>query len=380
MFSHRVKSFRLSELGDFIKGHGTIKFSDLEESGVPCLRYGEIYTTYGEVTTKLNSCVSSKLASKCTPLLHGDIVFVASGETAEGIGKAVAWMGSGKSVVGSDIIILRNHGQNPAFLGYALNSYDVVKQKFRLGKGRSVVHIHTNELASLVVNLPSLSEQRKIVEILTCWDKAIEQLSLLQLLEEKYYESLVNNLVLNIGFERQNILHHLSHVTTKNIEQRITRVLSVTNSAGFILAENLFSHRVASGNLSKYKIVEHGDFAFNPSRINVGSIARMENWDIGVVSPMYVVFRVNETIMSDYLFHWLSSSEAKQRIRIAAQGSVRETVSFESFGKIKIPIPKIEQQRKIADALNNKLSEIRLIDQLIRKYQTQKSGLIQNLL
>lgn len=185
---HREGKAFLSDLGKFIKGRGITR-ADLVQSGVPCLRYGEIYTTYGDVTEELTSFVSEDTARRATPLDHGDIIFAASGETAGEIGKAVAWLGYGTAVAGGDTIILRGHGQDPTFLGHALNADDAVRQKSRLGKGHSVVHIHEAELARVSVFLPPVSEQRKIGEILRTWDEAIEKLSLLRQAKEKRFNA-----------------------------------------------------------------------------------------------------------------------------------------------------------------------------------------------
>ena len=111
---HRDGRVCLSELGRFIKGRGITR-ADLVDTGTPCLRYGEIYTTYGDVTDELTSFVSGDTAQRATPLHHGDIIFATSGETAEEIGKAVAWLGKDTAVAGSDTIILRDHGQDPVF-------------------------------------------------------------------------------------------------------------------------------------------------------------------------------------------------------------------------------------------------------------------------
>ena len=88
--------------------------------GIPCLRYGEIYTTYQDTIDNLQSHVSVEVASNATPLAYGDIVFAASGETRAEIGKAVAWLGHGQAVSGGDTVLLRDHGQfcsNPANFG-----------------------------------------------------------------------------------------------------------------------------------------------------------------------------------------------------------------------------------------------------------------------
>ena len=173
---------------------------------------------------------------------------------------------------------------------------------------------------------------------------------------------------------------HLQHVSHRNLAQKIERVLSVTNSAGFVLAEDQFAHRIASADLSNYKIVQRGQYAYNPARINVGSIARLDRWTDGVLSPMYVVFQVKPSLDSDFFYHWLFSAEARQRIRLAAQGSVRETVSFDDLGSLPLPVPPLDRQRAVARFLNESQREIELLRRLTQTYQSQKRGLMQKLL
>jgi len=137
---------------------------------------------------------------------------------------------------------------------------------------------------------------------------------------------------------------------------------------------------VASADLSNYKIVRRGHYAYNPSRINVGSIARLDAWEDGALSPMYVVFQVHDGLDSDFFGHWLRSAEARQRIALAAQGSVRETVSFGDLGSILIPVPTIDRQKAISRVLNAGRDEIALIDAEIEALTRQKRGLMQKLL
>lgn len=191
---HQEGKVFLSDLGRFVKGRGITR-ADLVDTGTPCLRYGDIYTTYGDVADELTSFVSADTAERATPLHHGDIIFATSGETAEEIGKAVAWLGKGTAVAGSDTIILRDHGQDPVFLAHALNAHDAAKQKSRLGKGHSVVHIHEAELGKVRVHLPPVSEQRKIGEILRTWDEAIEKLETLIGVARRQKRSLTHRLI-----------------------------------------------------------------------------------------------------------------------------------------------------------------------------------------
>lgn len=169
----------LSDLGRLIRGRGITR-ADLVATGVPCLRYGEIYTKYEDTIDDLQSCVSEEVATKATPLSHGDIIFAASVETREEIGKAVAWLGDGRAVSGGDTVLLRDHGQDPTFLVHALNSDDAARQKSTRSKGDAVVHLHAPDLAEITVVLPPLSEQRRIAAMLRTWDQAIGTLSRLQ--------------------------------------------------------------------------------------------------------------------------------------------------------------------------------------------------------
>lgn len=128
-------------------------------------------------------------------------------------------------------------------------------------------------------------------------------------------------------------------------------------------------------------MVRRGQYAYNPSRINVGSIARLDAWNEGVLSPMYVVFGLDEAkVDSDYFLHWLDSHEARERIKKSAQGSVRETVSFSEFAALAIPLPDTNKQAAISRYLNVLREEIALLGQSAKAIKQQKRGLMQKLL
>lgn len=155
----------LGELGEFIKGKGVSR-GDVIESGLPAIRYGEIYTTHHFIIEEFRSFISTDAAEQSLLLQSGDILFTCSGETAEEIGKSVAFVDSNEAYAGGDIILLRNHGQSAQFLGYALNSADVTRQKTRFGQGNSVVHINAGNLAEIEVDLPPVDEQAAIAMVL----------------------------------------------------------------------------------------------------------------------------------------------------------------------------------------------------------------------
>lgn len=231
------------------------------------------------------------------------------------------------------------------------------------------------------VALPPLPEQTAITSLLSTWDLAIENTKQLVAAKEKQYLGLLGCLITNGKYPHTHIREFATEVSKRNSGVTIAQVLSVTNRNGFVLPEDQFERQVASSDLSNYKVVTSGQYAYNPSRINVGSIARLDNWDVGVLSPMYVVFKLDETkVNSDFFLHWLESHEAKQRIIKSAQGSVRETVSFTDLAAIPFPLPLIDQQKKIAAILTTARQEIDLLKQQADAHRRQKRGLMQRLL
>lgn len=169
----------VGRLGLLSKGRGIRKGDvSLDDAGVPCIRYGEIYTHHNDVIRQFRSFISPEVAYETRRLEKGDIVFASSGETAEEIGKCVAFVGDDEAYVGSDTVVLSPEGHDPRFLGYLLNHSFIVKQKARLAQGDAVVHISARNLASIAVSVPNRREQEAIATVLSDMDAelvALEQ-------------------------------------------------------------------------------------------------------------------------------------------------------------------------------------------------------------
>ncbi len=175
-FTEKWRTVDLGELGAFIKGTG-IKRDDVRRSGVPCIRYGEIYTRYRNYTSETASFVGERVASEALPIRFGDILFAGSGETRDEIGLCIAFIGRESAVAGGDIVILRGRDFNPVFLACAANTPGVASQKARLGQGDAVVHISGRALASIEIDLPQKQEQDAIAEVVLDVDAEIDLLT-----------------------------------------------------------------------------------------------------------------------------------------------------------------------------------------------------------
>ena len=175
-FEEAWETKQLGELGKFFKGSG-IKKDEVRSEGLPCVRYGEIYTSFENWVAKPRSFITEKTATQATQIQVGDLLFAASGETAEEIGKCVAYLAEGPAFAGGDIVALRPADDcDSLYLGCLLNTPEIARQKSRLGQGHPVAHIGARALGQVVISLPPLPEQRAIAAVLSDMDAEINAL------------------------------------------------------------------------------------------------------------------------------------------------------------------------------------------------------------
>ncbi len=161
----------------------------------------------------------------------------------------------------------------------------------------------------------------------------------------------------------------IQEYSVRNKEKKDYPVYSVTNSQGF--CKDYFGKEVASKDKSTYKIVPYGCFAYNPSRINVGSIDWQHCEDFVIVSPLYNVFTVNTNITRrDYLSYYFKSRLVSDYINTFAKGSVRLNVPLSTLGNFPVPIPPLAEQQRI-------VAELDLLSSIIEKKKAQLKELDQ---
>lgn len=168
----------------------------------------------------------------------------------------------------------------------------------------------------------------------------------------------------------------------RNKDSSILNVESISNKEGFISQKKQFdNYQVASKDLSNYYVIHPKDFAYNPSRINVGSIAYKNPNDVkGIVSPLYVSFKCkNDIILDKYLWYWFKSANFEhQRVRLS-EGGVRDTLSFNQLSKMKISIPSFEIQKQTIKFLEILIQYKEEIDLKLNNLKLIKNTLLQNM-
>ena len=181
---------------------------------------------------------------------------------------------------------------------------------------------------------------------------------------------------------REKLRTLVKEYSERNKRNNCSAVYSVTNSHGFMSSTDYFSKEVFSKDLSTYKIVRRGMIAYNPSRINVGSVAVQRAKETVIVSPLYVVFSVDENkILPEFLTYFLHSDTGLQQIAAHTSGSVRDSLKFGALQDIEINLYSIEEQReiiaklqKVDDLLECQRTVLKRLDDLVKSQFIEMFG------
>lgn len=388
------KVVRLGDVFDFLKTYTNSRESLNDYDEISYIHYGEIHKKYKFYldfrVASLPKIHQSKLGDKPEFIKNGDLVIADASEDYIDIAKSVEIKNlEHKAVAGLHTFLLRDKGDyfTDGYKGYILYEPWVAKELKKKATGISVLGISKSNLLNLKIKLPPLDEQKKIAEILSTWDEAINLTINLIESKKQFKKALMQNLLTaKIRFPQfkgewkeiklGNFLEEKSERNTKNIDL----ILSVTNKFGFVTQVEYFDKSVASDNTANYKIVRKGNFAYNPSRINVGSIALLESYEIGILSPMYVVFECLKNLDNRFLKFWFQSHSFMGNLFKYLAGSVRESLNFNDMKTISIKLPNLKEQQKIVEVLTACDDEINLLNLKLENLKKQKQGLMQKLL
>ena len=153
---------RIRSLGEIVRGSG-IKRNETVRQGFPCVRYGELYTTYQTSFTKTVSFIAPDLYEKCKHFSYGDVLMTLTGENKPDIAKAVAYLGTESIAAGGDLAFWTQHGMDPLYLSYIMASPYIIGRKMALATGDIIVHISGDKLGTILLPVPPLAEQERIV-------------------------------------------------------------------------------------------------------------------------------------------------------------------------------------------------------------------------
>ena len=189
---------RIRSLGEIVRGSG-IKRNETVQQGLPCVRYGELYTTYQTSFTSAVSFIAPDLYEKCKHFSYGDVLMTLTGENKPDIAKAVAYLGTEPIAASGDLAFWTRHGMNPLFLSYIMASPYIIARKVALATGDIIVHISGDKLGTILLPVPPLAEQERIVACIQEAELVIENYAIkataLQKLQDSFPEALKKSIL-----------------------------------------------------------------------------------------------------------------------------------------------------------------------------------------
>lgn len=414
------REVRLGSVGAFYRGQGGTK-ADERNDGVPCVRYGELYTKHHEVIRSIESFVAPERAHTYTSLQVGDVVFAGSGETHEEIGKAAVFLGPEPAVVGADTIVFRPSSEiHPAYAGYAVNTASANRYKARAGQGSSVIHIGSGSLSELRVGLPSFSEQNRIAEILDTLDEAIRNteqvIAKLQQMKQGLLHDLLTRGIDERGelrdpdrhpeqfkdsplgrIPREWAVEHLGDLLDGVIDfrGRTPKKLGMEWGGGPIPAlsaknvrpgkidltqetyygsEALYQRWMTSGDTAK------GDVLLT-MEAPLGNIAQIPDEQRYILSQRVVLLKFSASIaLNDFMAVQMRDSRFQANLRRWSTGTTATGIQRAKLVCISVVVPPTPEQRSIATTIESSGERIGREFRMLDKLRTLKDGLMEDLL
>lgn len=300
--------------------------------------------------------------------------------------------------MGQRMVMLRPNRNkvDPIYLSLVLATEKSKFDILRLSIGSTVSRINIADIKKLKVATPPLPEQNKIAKIITSWDQAItvtkKLLKKSQLQKKELAQRLLTGKVRLHGFQsamgKYRLEQLFSRVTTKNSEVD-TNVLTISAQHGLIRQEDFFSKTVASETLDNYFLLKKGQFAYNKSYSNgypMGAIKRLNKYDKGVVTTLYICFEVRDenSCNPEFFEHYFETGLLNNGLsKVANEGGRAHgllNVKPSDFFGLTVYVPEVDEQKAIATVLTTADQETQTLQAKLDCLKQEKKALMQQLL
>lgn len=299
-------------------------------------------------------------------LFDGEYLLIAEdGENLRSRKQPIAAIVSGKFWVNNHAhVVSSNQLSNLAFLCLWLNFSDI--SEYITGSAQPKL----NQSNMNLIPLPDFSkeEQDQIAEKLYIFEKKMKN----NIIHIDILENMANELYKKIFIQGRDVagekyiestvFDHIIEVNIRNRDEKDYPVLSVVKEGEFKASEDVFTKRVYSKSTKNYKIVCRNQVAYNPARANIGSIAMLKDYDIGLVSPVYTVFQMKDTITPSFFYYYMKQPIFHEMIKHHAIGTTRQNFPFEAFKMFPMSVPPMNTQLKfeeIAKPVEKKIAKLK---------------------
>ena len=272
------------------------------------------------------------------------------------------------------------------------------------GTSGSMKKINKSNFLGICIPLPSFPDQKKIAEILSTWDVAIEHTRKL-INAKKHRRKVLMQQVLTgkkrlPGFAKSSgrklyqffdlpedwacpqIKEIAQECSGRNTGSHNLPVLTCSKHVGFVKSSEYFGKQVFSEETSSYKLIRRGWFGYPANHVEEGSIGLLLTHEIGLVSPIYIVFKCSDCVIPEYLFAVFKTDTFRHIFAISTNASVdrRGSLRWREFSLLRVPQPSIEEQCAIVEVLKSAENEVNLLVAKLKALEKQKRGLMQKLL
>jgi type I restriction enzyme S subunit len=307
-----------------------------------------------------------------------DLLFAWAGVKGVSFGPTI-WNGP-KGVLNQHIYRIRpKKGINKRWLYYALSEVTAEIESKAHGFKTSLVHVRKADITRARISLPGEFEQEAVATLLGCWDTAIQKTEQLIAAKERLLAHFRDQLLRRPERASSTKLLDVTRELTARNGTALGRdaIMAVTKQFGM----RPMREETIAARIERYKRVPPRAFAYNPMRLNIGSIAVSPFDHEVLVSPDYVVFACDESrLLSGYLHHLRFTRLWKNHFELAGSGSVRVRIYYDDLGRFAFELPPIEIQQGIVSFLDATAHEITLLRKHSEALYTQKRGLMQKLL
>lgn len=242
--------------------------------------------------------------------------------------------------------------------------------------------INQEDVKALSIFLPDLEQQNAIADLLSSWGKAIEKIEQLIMEKEKRFYWLRDTLITKESQNSRWRIVRLGEIFSERMETKCDDLplLSITREQGVILRDDVGRKDTSNDDKAKYLRICPGDIGYNTMRMwqGVSALSSLE----GIISPAYTVCIPSEKVHGEFIAHMFKTPYMIHQFYRYSQGLTSDTwnLKFKHFKDIKVSIPPLERQKKIAETLNTVKEEIGLLKKQTETYRKQKRGLMQKLL
>lgn len=361
----------LGELGAFYGGLSGKSKDDFQDGNAKFITYVNVFSNIS-LNTDVSEFVKVREDEKQNTIQYGDIIFTGSSETPEEceMSSVLTHHVAEKLYLNSFCFGFRlydNTALNPAFSKYLFRSESVRTQIKKTASGVTRFNVSKEKMKKVQIPLPPLEVQREIVRILDAFTELTAELTAELDARKKQYEYYRDDLLTFTenhpfadlfpdGVEYVELGKFAKAEKGKNVGEKCKTAYSITKGGLVLTSEYFKDAKITSSDTSGYRIVKKNWFVYSPSRIDVGSINYLREDIEVIVSPLNVVFSVNEgIIVPAYLLYCLQSRSGTWQIltkRIGIDGTGRKLLPFDVFSTIKIPLPPLAEQERIVSILD----------------------------